>query len=71
MELGGFSPSSRGRILLRENSRSSRLEIHFLWTLSLDSAAQAKNFLFYVNTEKDYERDYQAALPQGRTAADG
>ena len=25
----------------------------------------------YVNTERDYERDYQAALPQGRTAADG
>ena len=24
----------------------------------------------YVNTERDYERDYQAALPQGRTAAD-
>jgi len=65
--------------------------------LSLDSAAQAKNFcvaaiLFcfwvwlvvrsrdratptysphYVNTERDYERDYQATLPQGRTAADG
>ena len=25
----------------------------------------------YVNTERDYERDYQAALPQGRTAAGG
>ena len=25
----------------------------------------------YVNTERDYERDYQATLPQGRTAADG
>ena len=25
----------------------------------------------YVNTERDHERDYQAALPQGRTAADG
>ena len=25
----------------------------------------------YVNTKGDYERDYQAALPQGRTAADG
>ena len=25
----------------------------------------------YVNTERYYERDYQAALPQGRTAADG
>ena len=24
-----------------------------------------------VNTERDYERDYQATLPQGRTAADG
>ena len=23
------------------------------------------------NTERDYERDYQATLPQGRTAADG
>ena len=26
---------------------------------------------YYVNTERDYEGDYQAALPQGRTAADG
>ena len=25
----------------------------------------------YVNTERDYERDYQATLPQGRKAADG
>ena len=25
----------------------------------------------YVNTDRDYERDYQATLPQGRTAADG
>ena len=25
----------------------------------------------YVNTERDYERDYQATLPQGRTAAGG
>ena len=25
----------------------------------------------YVNTERDYERDFQATLPQGRTAADG
>ena len=25
----------------------------------------------YVKTERDYERDYQATLPQGRTAADG
>ena len=25
----------------------------------------------YVNTERDYERDYRATLPQGRTAADG
>ena len=25
----------------------------------------------YVNTERDYERDHQATLPQGRTAADG
>ena len=25
----------------------------------------------YVNTERDYERDYQATLPQGRTAANG
>ena len=25
----------------------------------------------YMNTERDYERDYQATLPQGRTAADG
>ena len=25
----------------------------------------------YVNTERDHERDYQATLPQGRTAADG
>ena len=24
-----------------------------------------------MNTERDYERDYQATLPQGRTAADG
>ena len=90
-ELGGFFPSSCGRILQRENPRSSRLEfleIFFLETLSLDSAAQAKKtFLFlgvaggtierscysphYVNTERDYERDYQATLPQGRTAADG
>ena len=23
-----------------------------------------------MNTERDYERDYQATLPQGRTAAD-
>ena len=79
----------RSRFL--ENPRSSRLE--FLETLSLDSAAQAKNFfvfgcgwwydreivllpplqrVVYVNTdERDYERDYQEALPQGRTAADG
>ena len=28
-------------------------------------------FPHYVNTERDYERDYQAALPQSRTAADG
>ena len=29
--------------------------------------------LHYVNTERDYDGDYdyQAALPQGRTAADG
>ena len=25
----------------------------------------------YVNTERDYERDYQATLPQRHTAADG
>ena len=25
----------------------------------------------YVNIERDYERDYQATLPQGRKAADG
>ena len=25
----------------------------------------------YVNTERDYERDYQATLPQGRKAAGG
>lgn len=25
----------------------------------------------YVNTERDYERDYQATPPQGRKAADG
>ena len=25
----------------------------------------------YVNTERDHERDHQATLPQGRTAADG
>ena len=25
----------------------------------------------YANTEIDHERDYQATLPQGRTAADG
>jgi hypothetical protein len=25
----------------------------------------------YANTERDYERDYQEALPQGRKAADG
>ena len=24
----------------------------------------------YVNTERDYERDYQATLPQGRKAAE-
>ena len=24
-----------------------------------------------MNTERDYERDYQATLPQGRTAAGG
>ena len=24
-----------------------------------------------LNTEKDYERDYQEILPQGRTAANG
>ena len=51
------------------------------------AAAQVKNFYVfgcgwwydretcysphYVNTERDYERDYQATLPQGRTAADG
>ena len=27
--------------------------------------------LHYANTESDYERDYQANLPQGRKAADG
>ena len=27
--------------------------------------------LNYANTESDYERDYQATLPQGRKAADG
>ena len=49
-ELGGFFPSSCGRILQRENPRSSRLEfleIFFLKTLSLDSAAQAKNFFVF------------------------
>ena len=49
-ELGGFFPSSCGRILQRENPRSSRLEfleILFLETLSLDSAAQAKNFFVF------------------------
>ena len=75
----------------RENPRSSRLdflEIFFLKTLSLDSAARAKNFFVFgcgwwydreivllpplcEYRERDYERDYQATLPQGRTAADG
>ena len=77
-------PSSRGRILLRENPRSSGLEIHFPWALGLNSAAQAKNILFlgvaggtierscyYPHYESDYERGYQATLPQGRTAAGG
>ena len=71
VELGGFFPSSCGRILsavpefeiqdlsplavasrpLREDPRSSRLEIHFLWTLCLDSAAQAKNFYAFGCTK--------------------
>ena len=62
----GF-PSSRGRILLRENPRSLRLEIHFLWTLSLDSAAQVKNFfVFGCGLWYDRVRD-RATPPTTRT----
>ncbi len=31
----------------------------------------SRYFPHYVNTERDYERDYQATLLQGRTAAGG
>ena len=34
-------------------------------------AVRSNQHPYYVNTERDYERDYQATLPQGRTAADG
>ena len=63
----GVFPSSRGRILLRENPRSLRLEIHFLWTLSLDSAAQVKNFfVFGCGLWYDRVRD-RATPPTTRT----
>merc|ERR1711991_771335 len=48
---GIFSPGARGQQApQRENPRSSRLdflEIFFLKTLSLDSAARAKNFFIF------------------------
>ena len=112
-ELGGFFPSSCGRILsavpefeiqdlsplavtatsrlLREGIcglRALPLRDFFLvghW--AIDPRPRPNSFKFlgvaggtierscysphYVNTERDYERDYQATLPQGRTAADG
>ena len=59
----------------------------FLWRYPSSPSPASKTFMFlgvaggtierscysphYVNTERDYERDYQATLPQGRTAADG
>ena len=59
----------------------------FPWRYRTSPLPRSKTFMFlgvaggtierscysphYVNTERDYERDYQATLPQGRTAADG
>ena len=89
-------PSERESAVI-ESSRLEFLEIIFLKTLGLDSAAQAKNFYVFGcgwwydreilllpplceyregkvlknYTKRDYERDYQAPLPQGRTAAGG
>ena len=39
--------------------------------LVVRSRDRARYSPHYVNTERDYEGDYQATLPQGRTAADG
>ena len=63
------------------------LEKLFSWRYQASPLPRSKTFTFlgvaggtiersrysphYVNTERDYERDYQATLPQGRTAADG
>ena len=63
------------------------LEKYFSWRYRTSPLPRSKTFMFlgvaggtierscysphYVNTERDYERDYQATLPQGRTAADG
>ena len=63
------------------------MKMHFLGDIEPRRCPGQKTFMFlgvaggtierscysphYVNTEGDYERDYQAALPQGRTAADG
>ena len=109
VELGGFSPSSCGRILsLPEFQFQDLSPLAFpagspekesvvfepsLRDFFLDGhwrsnpRPRPKTFKFlgvaggtierscysphYVNTERDYERDYQATLPQGRTAADG
>ena len=65
----------------------SILEKVFSWRYRTSPLPRSKTFMFlgvaggtierscysphYVNTEGDYERDYQATLPQGRTAADG
>ena len=59
----------------------------FSWRYRTSPLPRSKTFMFlgvaggtierscysphYVNTERDYERDFQATLPQGRTAADG
>ena len=65
----------------------SILEKEFSWRYRTSPLPRSKTFMFlgvaggaierscysphYLNTERDYERDYQATLPQGRTAADG
>ena len=63
------------------------LKKYFSWRYRTSPLPRSKTFMFlgvaggtiersccsphYVNTERDYERDYRATLPQGRTAADG
>ena len=71
---GIFSPGARGQQApQRENPRSSRLdflEIFFLKTLSLDSAARAKNF-FVFGCGWWYDREIVLLPPRVKIERDG